>query len=238
MGDYIRVVNWEEFQHYKDRSPPWIKLHNQLLENFEFECLPDASKAHLLCIWMLASRTDNKMRADTRWLQRKICANEAVNIDILIESGFVEVIQEVTERKQDASKMLQSTEQSAIPEREGETEGEGENNNHGDATGVNAQDSDKQKTCQYEKIKSEYNRILVERPQVEILSDGRKTKLRSIWNMNKDFQTVQFWTDFFEYVKQSDFLMGRSNSDYKGCDFDFLLQKSKFIKTYEGGYHQ
>ena len=112
------------------------------------------------------------------------------------------------------------------------------NNNHDVVTGVHAQDSDKQNPCQYEKIKSEYNRVLSERPQVEILSDARKTKLRSIWNMNKDFQTVQFWTDFFEYVKQSDFLMGRSNSDYKGCDFDFLLQKSKFIKTYEGGYHQ
>ena len=112
------------------------------------------------------------------------------------------------------------------------------NTNHDDVTGAPVEVPEKQNHCQYEKIKSEYNRILSERPRVEILSDGRKTKLRSIWNMNKDFQTIKFWTEFFEYVKQSDFLMGRSNSDYKGCDFDFLLQKSKFIKTYEGGYHQ
>lgn len=122
MKDYLSVPNWDEMQHYKDRTPPWIKLQNELLENYEFECLPDASKAHLLCIWLLASRTNNKMNPDPRWIGRKIGANSEVDINILIKSGFLQLNQELPSVEHDASKMLQTVEQDAIPEREGERE--------------------------------------------------------------------------------------------------------------------
>ena len=36
------------FQHYKDRSAPWIKLYNELLDDYRFAVLPDASKWHLV----------------------------------------------------------------------------------------------------------------------------------------------------------------------------------------------
>src|SRR5687768_18068275 len=52
--------NFESFQHYKDRAPPWIKLYNELLDDYEFGQLPDASKMHLVAIWLLASRSDRK----------------------------------------------------------------------------------------------------------------------------------------------------------------------------------
>jgi hypothetical protein len=120
MSQYLSIPNWENLQHYKDRTPPWIKLHNELLEDYEFECLPDASKAHLLCIWLLASRTENKIKADSRWIQRKIGANSDVDIKGLVDAGFLQLNQEVTECKQDASNMPQVMQQSAIPEREGE----------------------------------------------------------------------------------------------------------------------
>ena len=124
--DYLRVKNWEDFQHYKDRTPPWIKLYNQLLDDFEFSCLQDASKAHLLSIWLLASRTNNKIPNDPRWIGNKINATEAVNIKSLISSGFVEVIfnknNELQTLEQDASKMLQTSEQDACLEREREGE--------------------------------------------------------------------------------------------------------------------
>ena len=32
----LRIKNWSEFQHYKDRAPPWVKLHHSLLDNFEW----------------------------------------------------------------------------------------------------------------------------------------------------------------------------------------------------------
>jgi hypothetical protein len=51
----LRIKNWESFQHYKDRSPPWIKLHKSLLDNYEYQCLPVASKAIAPMLWLLAS---------------------------------------------------------------------------------------------------------------------------------------------------------------------------------------
>jgi hypothetical protein len=47
--------NWASFQHYKDRSPAWIKLHRSILDDFEFACLPVASRALAPLLWLLAS---------------------------------------------------------------------------------------------------------------------------------------------------------------------------------------
>jgi hypothetical protein len=51
----LRPKNWSSFQHYKDRAPPWIKLHKTLLDDFEFQSLPVASKALAPMLWLLAS---------------------------------------------------------------------------------------------------------------------------------------------------------------------------------------
>lgn len=51
----IRPRNWSKFQHYKDRRPPWIKLHRELLDNYDWHCLPTASKALVPMLWLLAS---------------------------------------------------------------------------------------------------------------------------------------------------------------------------------------
>ncbi|PHR55948.1 MAG: hypothetical protein COA43_14610 [Robiginitomaculum sp.] len=89
MKQTFSVKNWDEFQHYKDRNPPWIKLHNHLLDDYEFEMLGDAAKGHLLCIWMLASRTKNEMILDDKWITKKIGASNKVNLEALISAGFL-----------------------------------------------------------------------------------------------------------------------------------------------------
>ncbi|WP_372857564.1 hypothetical protein [Pseudoalteromonas sp.] len=120
MKKLFSVRNWDAFQHYKDRNPPWIKLHNHLLDDYDFECLPDATKCHLLCIWMLASRTNNKMMYDNSWVKRKIGANSSVDLDSLLAAGFIEV----QGKGQGASKVLvleeerrEETEENAINDR-------------------------------------------------------------------------------------------------------------------------
>lgn len=126
---YIRVVNFEKFQHYKDRSPPWIKLYNEILDDYEFSCLQDASKLHLVLIWLIASRTNNKIPADPEWISKKISATEEVNLDVLVQAGFLEKIEEkqlVRTPKQAASKVLATCKQNACLEREGEREREKE----------------------------------------------------------------------------------------------------------------
>lgn len=51
----LKIKNWAGFQHYKDRNPSWIKLHKSLLDDYEFQCLPIASKALAPMLWLLAS---------------------------------------------------------------------------------------------------------------------------------------------------------------------------------------
>ena len=110
------VKNFERFQHYKDRSPPWIKLYNELLDDYAFGLLPDASKLHLVAIWLLASRSNNRIPHDPNWIAKRISATEKVDLDLLRVSGFIEV--------QDAGIPPAARKPNADPERESETDAE------------------------------------------------------------------------------------------------------------------
>jgi hypothetical protein len=114
---YLSVKNWSEFQHYKDRSPPWIKLHRDLLNDYDFSCLQDASKAHLMLLWLLASQMDNKIPADQKWLKNKLSTTNDINVKELIDKGFLLM-------EQDASIEIAESKQSAMPETEAEAEAE------------------------------------------------------------------------------------------------------------------
>ena len=109
---YLRVNNWETFQHYKDRNPPWIKLHRDLLRDYEFICLQDASKMQLMLIWLLASQMDNKIPADPLFIQSQLGLKEAINLKELIDKGFLV----------DDSGVLAGCKQVAIVETETEAE--------------------------------------------------------------------------------------------------------------------
>lgn len=89
MAGFVSVKGFERFQHYKDRAPPWIKLYNELLENYEFGRLPDVAKGQLLCIWLLASRTENKIPADAQWIGSKIQATSPVDLPLLLDLGWL-----------------------------------------------------------------------------------------------------------------------------------------------------
>jgi hypothetical protein len=96
--EYLRVKNWEEFQHYKDRNPPWIKLHRALLDNYDFCKLADETKAHLMLIWIHASQNDGLVPHDSAFLENKLSCRE-IDLEVLIEKGFLLV-------EDDASDML------------------------------------------------------------------------------------------------------------------------------------
>lgn len=115
--------------------------------------------------------------------------------------------------------------------------GDNDNNTDKEPDLFGDQEEEKAKPVPYKKIKDEYNKILFDRPKIEIMSDTRKTKLKSIWNMEDNFQNLEFWSGLFTYIRDSDFLMGKTQN-YPGCNFDFILQQSSFIKIYEGFYHQ
>lgn len=107
MPRTLFIKNWSEFQHYKDRNPPWIKLHRALLDDYEFAQLPDLSKGHLMLIWLFASQNDGKIPEDAKFLQRKLGLEKPPDLKLLIDKGFLIPEQGASEvladRKQDAS---------------------------------------------------------------------------------------------------------------------------------------
>jgi hypothetical protein len=140
----IRIKNWNTHQHYKHRSPPWIKLHTSLLEDYEFECLQDDSKLHLILIWLLASRSkdihadgDPLLPNDEDYITKKAGLKQKVNLQPLIDSGFI-IREAVSEehrehgngtpprRKQSAGRTLSSCKRVVPPEPEPDSEVRGQ----------------------------------------------------------------------------------------------------------------
>ena len=91
---YFRVRNLEKWQHYKDRNPPWIKLHRDVFNNYDFSDLEDYEKAHVIFIWLLASQMNNKMPYDPAWIKKRINAKEDINLDKFIGVNFFELCKE------------------------------------------------------------------------------------------------------------------------------------------------
>jgi hypothetical protein len=112
--------NWESFQHYKNRKPPWIKLYRDLLDDADFIRLPVASRALAPLLWLLASeKEDGVFEASANQLVFRLRLPEKEvkeGLKPLIDKGFFIV----------ADSMLASCLQDATPETETEGEGEGE----------------------------------------------------------------------------------------------------------------
>ena len=114
----LQPKNWAVFQHYKDRCPPWIKLHRDLLNDRVYMCLPLASKALAPLLWLLASESKDGTfdgSLDELVFRLHITPKDYEDgIKPLIDKGFFVI----------ASGVLADCYQDAIPETE--TEGETE----------------------------------------------------------------------------------------------------------------
>jgi hypothetical protein len=111
----LKIKNWQDFQHYKDRAPPWIKLHNTLLTSEVWVMGNDATRALVVASMLLASRNnanDGTFNGDPEYVKRFAYLNSTPDFKPLIQYGFIEVLQ-------DASNMLATCN---TEERRGETE--------------------------------------------------------------------------------------------------------------------
>jgi len=121
----ITPKSWGEFQHYRDRNPAWIKLHRSLLDNYEFQCLPVASRALAPMLWLIASEdSQGIIDADPKKLSFRLRMTHTQvtdGLNPLIEGGFFSVLQ-------DASGVLAQTERIASLEEERENKKREEEN--------------------------------------------------------------------------------------------------------------
>jgi hypothetical protein len=119
----ITAKNWAEFQHYKDRKPPWIRLHRTLLDDKDFHRMPVESRALAPMLWLLASESvDGVIDATLDDLSFRLRCDElaiARAMLPLLERGFFQT-------EHGASDLLALRQQLAVPESEADTETEGE----------------------------------------------------------------------------------------------------------------
>lgn len=92
----IRVVNWEKFQHFRDRDPIWIKLYRDLRHKREWRVLSGDSAKLLIDIWMISSENQPPGcipdDADLAWEVRSDDTHLGVLLQELEEQGFIEMI--------------------------------------------------------------------------------------------------------------------------------------------------
>jgi len=89
MQDFYEVANWDQYQHYSKRNPPWIKLHFALLSGETWVTLDDASRVLAVACMLLASRNDGKVPANPAYVQRVAYLNQLPNFKPLVDSGFL-----------------------------------------------------------------------------------------------------------------------------------------------------
>lgn len=103
----LKIKDWSNFQHFKDRKPPWIKLYRDLLDNFDYYGLSDKAGKCLILLWLIASEHDGnipsvrdtafRLRIDESNLSELL--NELKDASFLVDSDAVDIVEKSTARK-------------------------------------------------------------------------------------------------------------------------------------------
>ena len=75
----MRIKDWGKFQHFKDRTPPWVKLYRDLLDDPDWHELDGDTAKYLVMLWLIASEDENKKGGlpDSRKLAFRLRTTEA-----------------------------------------------------------------------------------------------------------------------------------------------------------------
>jgi hypothetical protein len=89
---WIVIPNWERFQHYKDRDPPWIKLHRTLASDPEWLALSGHRRALLISLWLEYASTNGRVKLDTHSISRRVNLRVTrADITSLVHAGLIGV---------------------------------------------------------------------------------------------------------------------------------------------------
>jgi hypothetical protein len=96
------------------------------------------------------------------------------------------------------------------------------------------------KNCPVAKIVQLYHERLPELPKVEKVTTTRAGLIRQRWR--EDLPTLEHWENFFAYVRESRFLMGKAPPTGTRppfiADLEWLVRPSNFTKIAEERYHR
>lgn len=89
---WIVIPRWEEFQHYKNRDPVWIRVYTRLLSDDAYLSLTPHRALVLHRLWLEYARSGRTLPLDTRKLSRRLSLRvTSRDIEALNDAGFVEV---------------------------------------------------------------------------------------------------------------------------------------------------
>ena len=130
--EYLVVNKWGRFQHYKNRNPPWIKFYACTLDDYQISQLPELAQLHLLKLWLVAARMDNKIPFNVNWLAERLSCDPAIltdSIERLLNGGWLkthaiselDACQQTVSDMPPADSMLSREEKSRDRDRRGST---------------------------------------------------------------------------------------------------------------------
>ena len=236
----IKINNWSKHQSYKDRKPPWIRFHRSILDDYKYQTMSAEARALLPMLWLLACENKDPKSGlieleikEIAFRLRQSIENIEYCLRELQVSDFIECIESVTNP-------LQESNQTVTPETETETETETEK----DLCNL---PKSQIPSCPHFEIIKLWGEVLPDKPQPRVWSDARKKHLSARWKdgfklnkltESKDYETkeqgLDWWRNFFEFIRSSDFLMNGFNN----FDLPWLIQLENFNKIREGKYHK
>lgn len=96
------------------------------------------------------------------------------------------------------------------------------------------------KNCPQKQIVDLWHSLLPELPKVKEWDETRQSLLRARWNENQERQSIDWWSDFFGYIRKCPFLMGDVDPSPGRQRFiaklPWVLKKANFLKILEGNY--
>lgn len=94
--------------------------------------------------------------------------------------------------------------------------------------------------CPQKAIVALYHSLLPELAPVCDWTDARARSLSARWRENKARQSLDWWREYFAYVRKCDFLMGRiagrDGYPFTGCNLEWLIKPEKMANVIEGRY--
>ena len=126
---FISIRNFEKFQHYKDRKPPWIKLYRDILGDDRLFELTEAERWQLIGLFILASQNDNRIPYKPAWLKKELALSKPISLQKLIDTGWVilleqdatQITDEAAQQEEWASRYVSADIRQQIFSRDGNT---------------------------------------------------------------------------------------------------------------------
>ena len=233
----LRVKNWAQFQHFKDRRPPWIKLYRGILDDLEWHELDPVAAKSLVAIWLIASEDDGNLPESRKLAFRLRMSIQQLEQVVSELSHWLEQvdIEVISERYQDDA-----------PETETETETEKiaktgvADSSPSNPAGANSVQISQPEDCPQSQILALYAELLPMARQPRDWTTARQALLRARWREAKNRQNLDWWRALFAYIAKSKFLTGQSNTPGRKpfeLGLDWLLKAENFAKVREGAYH-